>query len=97
MIVHYTEAAEADLHEVAEYTRIMWGEGQRNWYLAMLERTCEVIIPQNLRFAIARPVPKRPGLFRWRAEHHFIYFREVEGGIEIVRILHEKRDVPRHV
>jgi toxin ParE1/3/4 len=95
VIVHYTEAAEADLDEIATYTLIQWGEEQRDWYLRMLEHTCESIIPKNLRFGVARPVPKRSGLLRWHAEHHYVYFRRVRGGIEIVRILHERRD-PEH-
>jgi toxin ParE1/3/4 len=95
--VHYTEEAENDIAEAAEYTRAMWGDAQRDWYLDVLERTCEVIIPQNATFGIAKPVPERPELFRWRVEHHYVYFRKVDDGIEIVRVLHERRDPERHL
>ena len=27
---------------------------------------------------------------RWRCEHHMIYFRRMKGGIEFVRVLHER-------
>jgi toxin ParE1/3/4 len=93
--VHYTVLAERDLDEVAEYTRVMWGEAQRDAYIDMLQHTCESIIPAHRQ--IAKPVPKRPGLWRWRAEHHYVYFREVKDGIEVVRVLHERQDPPRHL
>lgn len=95
MKVHYTEEAEDDLDEIAIYTTVTWGDEQCDWYLDMLEQTCERIIPGNLRFGLARKVPHREGVLRWRAEHHYIYFREVSDGIEVIRILHE-RQVPEH-
>ncbi len=87
-IVHYTEEAENDLFEVGVYTWTEWGERQSVNYLSLLRETCEDTIPRKHRFA--RPVPKRPELWRWRCERHVIYFRKIHGGIEIVRILHER-------
>ncbi len=95
MKVHYTEAAERDLEEIAIYTAITWGGQQRDWYLDMLEHVCERLIPVNLSLGLAREVPQRPGVLRWRAERHYVYFRSVPDGIEIVRILHQ-RQVPEH-
>ena len=86
--VHYTRGAEHDLDDVAQYTVAQWGEDQAAKYLDLLEQICEVIIPQNARHA--RPVPQRPQLLRWRCERHVVYFRAVRGGIEVVRILHER-------
>ncbi len=86
--VYYTRAAESDIDSIAEYTVAQWGEEQCVKYIDLLEQTCEVIIPQNARYA--RAVPQRPTLLRWRCERHVVYFRRVRGGIEIVRILHER-------
>ena len=86
--VYYTRDAERDLDDIAEYTVAQWGKGQCAAYLDLLELTCEVIIAQNA--AHARAVPERPTLLRWRCERHVVYFRRVRGGIEIVRILHER-------
>jgi toxin ParE1/3/4 len=86
--VRYTRAAEQDLGDIATYTLAQWGGAQCAKYLDLLELTCEVIIPQNA--AHGRPVPLRPQLMRWRCERHVIYFRTVRGGLEIVRILHER-------
>ena len=93
--VFYTTAAERDLEAIAAYTLDVWGPEQRERYLDMLERTCEHIIPDHRRFA--RDVAERPGILRWRAESHVIFFRDVEGGLEIVRILHEHMLASRHL
>jgi toxin ParE1/3/4 len=92
--VHYTIEAENDLDRIATYTLEVWGPEQRDAYLTVLEETCETIIPRHLR--LARATPERPGILRWRVERHLVYFREVDDGIEIVRILHERMLPSRH-
>lgn len=86
-MVHYTHAAEADLFEIGMYTWSEWGESHVR-YVALLRETCEQIIPRKHR--LARAVPNRPNLLRWRCERHVIVFRKVTDGIEIVRILHDR-------
>lgn len=93
--VHYTEEAENDLFEIGVYTWTEWGEEQYVKYTALLRETCEDIIPRKHRFA--RSVPKRPGLLRWRCERHVVYFRKVEDGFEIVRILHDRMLPSQHL
>lgn len=88
MKVHYTELAESDLHEIAAHTEKEFGAEQRDVYLRALEEACENTLPQFP--SIARSVPQRPELLRWRCERHVIYFRLVEDGLEIVRVLHER-------
>lgn len=94
-MVHYTEAAETDLFEIGVYTWNEWGEDQSARYLALIRETCEGIIPRKHRFA--RSVPTRPALLRWRCERHVIYFRTVDDGVEIVRILHDRMLPSRHL
>ena len=88
MVVYYTEEAENDLFEVGVYTFTEWAEDQFDKYMELLRETCEKIIPRKYR--LARAVPKRPELKRWRCERHVIYFRKVKDGFEIVRILHDR-------
>jgi plasmid stabilization system protein ParE len=38
-----------------------------------------------------------PGLCKARAMKHFLYFREIAGGVRIVRILHERMDETLHL
>jgi toxin ParE1/3/4 len=94
-VVHYTEEAENDLFEIAAYTWTEWGEEQVVKYLALLRETCEDTIPRKHRFA--RSVPQRPELRRWRCERHVIYFRKLEDGFEIVRVLHDRMLPSKHL
>lgn len=93
--VHYTKSAERDLQGIRRYTDEVWGAEQSDVYLSLLEETCEHILPTRARFG--RLVPNRPNLMRWRVESHDIYFREVDDGIEIVRILHVRMLPTRHL
>ena len=94
-MVHYTGEAENDLFEIGVYTWAEWGEEQFVKYIALLRETCEDIIPRKHRFA--RSVPKRAELLRWRCERHVIYFRKVDDGFEIVRILHDRMLPSKHL
>lgn len=94
-MVHYTEEAETDLFEIGIYTWHEWGEDQFAKYMALLRETCEDIIPRKHR--LARSVPKRAELLRWRCERHVIYFRKVDDGFEIVRSLHDRMLPSRHL
>ena len=88
MRVHYTRAAERDLEEIAAYTRKRWGQRQCELYLDALQSACEEFLPESS--AATQTVPQMPGLRRWRCWHHVIYFRDLEGSIEVVRVLHER-------
>ena len=63
--------------------------------MALLREKSEDIIPRKHRFA--RSVPKRPELLRWRCERHVIYFRKVDDGFEIVRVLHDRMLPSKHL
>lgn len=94
-MVRYTEEAETDLFEIGVYAWTEWGEDQFVKYLALLRETCEDIIPK--KHHLARSVPTRPQLLRWRGERHVIYFRKVDDGFEIVRILHDRMLPAKHL
>jgi toxin ParE1/3/4 len=81
--------AEADLDGIALYTRKEWGHAQAVLYVTQLRETCERVLPEQHRFA--RPLVERPEFLRWRCEKHVIYFqRAADGGLDVVRILHER-------
>ena len=93
--VRYTKRAEADIVAIGIYTLNEWGPEQWEVYGALLEATCERILPEHHSFAPS--VPEREGLFRWRCERHVIYFRRLRGSLQIVRILHEKMLPSKHL
>jgi antitoxin ParD1/3/4 len=38
----------------------------------------------------------RPGLLRWEHESHVVFFRKIESGVRIVRVLGERQQPERH-
>jgi toxin ParE1/3/4 len=89
------DAAKADLRDIATYTEETWGAGQKQRYLDELQQRF-----QQLR--------QRPSLGRRRSEigegyrsvrcrRHVIFYRETTGEVVILRVLHERMDVRRHL
>lgn len=91
----YTEKAEQDLVEIGLYTWNEWGEEQYLKYMMLLREICEDILPRSHR--LAREVPGRRGMLRWRCERHVIYFRLTDDELEIVRVLHERMLPKKHL
>jgi toxin ParE1/3/4 len=47
---------------------------------------------------IGRSVPAiRPGMFKFPAASHTIFYRKSPGAIEVIRILHKSMDVESHL
>ena len=88
-------AAERDLEAIWIYSAQQWSTEQANRYTDMLTNA----------FAELAQSPKmapacdhiRPGYRRQSVERHMIYFRITNYGIAVIRILHERMDVPRHL
>ncbi len=86
--------AEADLEEI-------WRSTVRIWSAAQAERYHDGIIAALEALAIGeklgRPVDVRAGYLKCNVGSHVIYFRSSDYGIDVVRILHQCRDVSLHL
>lgn len=84
--VRYLRRAEDDLDSIADYSLGRWGQEQADQYVNGLQALCEHL--DEL------PILNRPyrGPYLRRAyESHVVFFRhEDDGGILIVRILHQR-------
>jgi toxin ParE1/3/4 len=87
--------ARQDLSDILVYTDRQWGRRQRGVYKAKLRRGF-VALRDNPHLGLARE-DLRPGLRALSVEHHVLYYRIIDGTIEIVRILHERADAARHL
>lgn len=88
-------AAERDLEAIFDYTVREWGLRQAEHYAAVIENACA-------RLAEAPELAQdcgyiRAGYRRAAVGRHVLYFRVEEWGIAVVRILHQRMDVERHV
>ena len=88
-------AAQADLSEIWDYTAEHWGEAQAERYTRDIQATCEGLSDGNLVGLSAEAI--RAGYWKIAVGSHVIYYREREVTLEIVRILHRRMDVSRHL
>lgn len=87
-----TRAAVQDVHDIADYSEAQWGRERAAEYLAHLAAAFTALTDDAWIFQPIEDV--RPGYYRARAGRHVIFFRRRADTIEIVRILHESRDLP---
>jgi toxin ParE1/3/4 len=87
--------AEADFYDIYAYTYENFGEGQAEKYTDGLLDAFTLITEHT---HIGREIGHvRTGYFRYEYEGHTIYYRQVQTGIAIVRILGGKQDPLRHL
>jgi toxin ParE1/3/4 len=86
--------AETDLEEI-------WLYSLRNWSLEQADRYHAVIVAAFDELAAGvkagRRVDVREGYFKYAVGAHLIFYRPSDSGIEIIRILHQRMDVSRHL
>ncbi len=96
MSFQLTQKAKSDLKEIARYTQKTWGHKQRNIYLQKIDdafhdlseapdksRNCDYI---------------RAGYKKYGVGKHFIFYRTTQTHhIDIVRVLHGKMDIKKHL
>ena len=89
-------AAQADLEQIWDYTHDRWGVDQAEDYLRELQRAINRTAA-NPR--IGRACDEiRPGYRKLAAGSHTLFYRVTgEDLIDIVRILHQRMDVDRHL
>ena len=87
-------AAQSRLLEIWDYTEQTWGEKQADAYVRSLVAAVNQVQAERYRW---RPLRDRslPGVYFFRHEHHYIFFRELsDGALGVISILHESMDIP---
>jgi toxin ParE1/3/4 len=80
--------ARADLVQIYRYSVVTWGPEQAEFYLNQLD--------QHINFIAANPTLGRlcpeikKGYYKYSSGSHFIYYRAMDDGVDIVRILHQR-------
>jgi toxin ParE1/3/4 len=89
------QAAKADLKKIWRFSAERWDPDQADTYSTAIDAAMREAAAGKLHF---REMPfVSPSLFKARAMKHFLYFREITGGIRIVRVLHERMDETLHL
>ncbi|MFC4255930.1 type II toxin-antitoxin system RelE/ParE family toxin [Altererythrobacter xixiisoli] len=93
--IRVTPRATADLRNIGRYTLQRWGRDQRNSYLRALDARFSLLAKQpelgRRRDDVA------PDYCSYRYEAHIIFYLIRDGGIDVIGVLHQAMDVPRHL
>jgi toxin ParE1/3/4 len=84
----------ADLEEIWRYSEANWSAVQADRYHAAIVETFEDLASGQ---RTALPAPVRPGYLKCPVGAHLVYFRATETALVVVRILHQRMDVGRHL
>ena len=92
----FSPAAKADFEEIYDYSVERWNLEQAERYVLRLHSICLRLASGELAGRDAGFV--RRGYYKQAAGSHFIFYKLLDGaGIEVVRILHQRMDVNRHL
>ncbi|MDF1722703.1 MAG: type II toxin-antitoxin system RelE/ParE family toxin [Minwuia sp.] len=86
--------ARADLEEIWRYTFGNWSPSQADRYHNSIMAAIRGLADGSLT---GRQTTIRKGYFKLRTGSHVLFFRVGENDIEIMRILHQRMDVDRHL
>ncbi|BBX18754.1 plasmid stabilization protein ParE [Mycolicibacterium duvalii] len=88
-------AARADLDEIWDFTRDLWGDDQAENSVRETERAILRVVGNPM---IGRACDEVwPGYRRHAVGSHTLYYRVIGDVIDVVRILHKRMDVDRHL
>ncbi|TKB93177.1 MAG: type II toxin-antitoxin system RelE/ParE family toxin [Nitrospira sp.] len=87
--------AAADLEDIYEYTIIHFGLEQARVYLLGLHGRFQMLAEQPTQGRKADELA--PGLRRVEYQSHVVFYIPKDHGVLIVRVLHQRMDVTRHV
>lgn len=86
--------AEADLEDIWLYTADNWSIEQAERYHATFVAAFEGLASGRKK---GRAVDIREGYFKYVVGSHFVFYRPSPLGIDVIRILHQRMDVSRHL
>ncbi len=90
-----SNAAAADLRQIARHTVQQWGTEQAKRYIHSLNLAFEnlAMFPETGRAAS----DIRQGYFRFDSGSHAVLYRKAASGILIVRVLHQRMQPEQHL
>ena len=95
MKVKLTRPAIKDLAEIGRYSRETWGEDQAKRYRAALSGRFKWLCRNKPLWRLRPDLPE--AVFTYTEQSHVIVFWEYEQSIEILRVLHSRMDLKRHL
>jgi toxin ParE1/3/4 len=89
----FRPAAVRDLDQIWTWTADRWGAAQAERYLHAIRDACTALAGGEHTGTDASDI--RPGYRKARSGRHLVFFRRLpDGTVEVVRILHQRMDIP---
>lgn len=88
--ITFSPLAMADITNIWDYTANNWGADQAD----DIRDICLELAEGKKH---GRNVDVRDGYLKYSIGKHFIFFRQVDTGIQVIRILHQSMDAERHL
>jgi toxin ParE1/3/4 len=87
--------ARRDLEDIWDHTAKTWGPAQAEIYLRQIETSLATIAQEPM---IGRACDEiRAGYRKFPAGSHIVFYRIDADTIDVVRILHQRMDIDRHL
>ncbi|EJB01968.1 plasmid stabilization system protein [Rhizobium leguminosarum bv. trifolii WSM597] len=91
----FSPAAQTDIDRIWDYTATSWNVDQAERYIQDIRDACHELA-QGTR--MSRPSDIRKGYSKVSVGSHFLYFKSNDASqIIVVRILHQRMDVAKHL
>lgn len=90
----FSPGAEADLDDIWDYSAENWGFDQADRYTDEIRDACQALASGARR---GMAVDVRAGYLKLATGSHMVYFRNQGERIEIIRVLHLRQDIDRHL
>ena len=95
MMYHLRAQAEADVAEIWRYTASRWGAKQADkYYASLIDGFRSLAANPNLGRSCEEI---RPGYRRHSVGAHVVFYKADGAEVDIVRILHSRRDFQQHL
>jgi len=90
----FTPMAIADIEAIWDYSADTWGPDQADRYTDEIRDACHALAAGR---KTGRLVDIRPGYLKYTTGSHVIYVKDQMDRLEVIRILHGRQDVERHL
>lgn len=92
--IRLSPLAEADLEGIWLYTARTWSPAQAEKYHADMVLAFSALAAGSLK---GRSVDIRQGYFKYPVGSHLIFYKQHPDGVDVIRILHQRMDIGRHL
>lgn len=92
--VRLSPAAQRDLDEIWDYSEENWGLRKAQNYVEAIRDTLTAVATGKRN---KNPVSVSEGYFKCAVGSHMVFYRTGVNSLDVIRILHSRMDVERHL